>query len=79
MRRAFHDVRGLFFHENNGFIFGMIGCFVGFSLGGRLFLLVGVPVLALACYLLNRSCRHSIAAASTAPIRPDHQASDFVA
>ncbi|MCB1865303.1 MAG: hypothetical protein KDG50_07705 [Chromatiales bacterium] len=45
MRPYFRGVDRLFFHENNGFLFGVIAVFVGFSLGGLPFLL-GAPLVS---------------------------------
>jgi len=36
----FAEVRDMFFHENNGFLLGLVGAFVGTSLHGYVFLLI---------------------------------------
>lgn len=52
MRPLFVRVDRMFFHENNGFLVGIIAVFVGFSLAGRPFLL-WTPLLSVIVLLAH--------------------------
>ena len=70
MHPYFERVDRLFFHENNGFMLGTVGAFVGFTLLGRPFLLTGplITGAALLVHLIAIRTRGPIAAStSTAP------------
>ncbi len=50
MQPAFGRADRLFLHENNGFLVGVVGVFLGFTLGGQAFLLAA-PLLSLSVLL----------------------------
>lgn len=52
MRPLFKRVDRMFFHENNGFLVGIIAVFVGFSMAGRPFLL-WTPLLSVIVLLAH--------------------------
>lgn len=64
MHPYFARVDRLFFHENNGFMLGIIVVFVGFTMLGRPFLLAGPLITAagLLIHLATIRARHGVAA-----------------